>query len=98
MDVEIRDYRTRTEVTLDENDQKIEEYRAKINASTDAKYRARYEGRIDALEEENEELRARLKGYNRERDGDWDSFKSEFQHDMNELGESIKGLFKDEVK
>jgi hypothetical protein len=39
-----------------------------------------------------------LESYKDEGKEKWESFKKEFNHDMDELGKSIKDLFKDNVK
>ena len=47
--------------------------------------------KIDDLEEKNAALRSRLYGYERERT-DWETFKRDFSHDMDDLGTGFKNL------
>ena len=53
--------------------------------------------RIDDIERRNTDLRTRLDGYETKR-SNWDEFKREFNHDMDELGNSFKDMGKDNVK
>jgi hypothetical protein len=53
-----------------------------------------YAKRIDTLEAENRELRARIVAYER-KDSDWEEFKREFNHDMNQIGKALEDLGKD---
>lgn len=50
-----------------------------------------YEKRIITLQEKNMEMRARLDNYEKSQ-SDWESFKREFNHDMDELGQSLKDI------
>jgi hypothetical protein len=44
--------------------------------------------RIDALEQKNKDLRIRITTHDSTQ-SDWDSFKREFNHDMDELGKAL---------
>lgn len=57
-----------------------------------------YEERIENLRAENERLQERIDNYDPKKDGDserWEEFKREFRHDMDQLGESIRDIGKD---
>jgi len=54
--------------------------------------------RSKSFERKNEELRDRLETQEREGQEKWENFKKEFNHDIDELGQAIKDLFKDNVK
>jgi outer membrane murein-binding lipoprotein Lpp len=56
-----------------------------------------YAKRIDDLEASNVELRNRIKDYKREQ-SDWQSFKREWNHDMEKLSQDIKNLTVDNAK
>ncbi|MDD2982299.1 MAG: peptidase M23 [Crocinitomicaceae bacterium] len=63
-----------------------------------AEVKAGYDKSISDLEAKNEVLKQRVatqKELNKEK---WESFKSEFKRDMDELGKSIRDLGKDNVK
>lgn len=89
-------FKTDAEQKIDANKQRIAELRDKINTGGKPLDEAR-EKRIQELEKQNDDLRARLYGYEKER-SDWESFKREFNHDMDELGNSIQDLGKNNVK
>jgi chromosome segregation ATPase len=48
-----------------------------------------YKKRIETLEEQNRDLKARLDVYEKN-NSDWETFKREFNHDMDELGKALK--------
>jgi hypothetical protein len=45
-----------------------------------------------ALEKKNDELRKKLDNCDATKTDNWTSFKEEFYHDMNELGQAIKDI------
>ncbi|MFN8298094.1 MAG: hypothetical protein U0T75_03230 [Chitinophagales bacterium] len=89
-------YRTDAEQRITANEQRIAELRNKINTGGKPLDDMR-EQRIKDLEKRNADLRARLYGYEKER-SDWEQFKREFNHDMDELGNSISDFGKDNTK
>jgi len=48
-----------------------------------------YKKRIETLEEQNRHLKVRLDVYEKN-NSDWETFKREFNHDMDELGKALK--------
>lgn len=56
-----------------------------------------YEKRIEKLEQKNAELKAKIATYESEQ-SDWEAFKREFNHDMDELGNALKDFDKDNAK
>ena len=50
-----------------------------------------YAENIAVLEQKNRDMRARVDAYEKSQNG-WDSFKREFDHDMDELGQALKDL------
>lgn len=52
---------------------------------------AMYEKNIMALEQKNKDLRTKISNYESNQ-SDWESFKREFNHDMDEQGQAIKDL------
>ena len=73
---------------------KLKEKRINIKESK----REKYDNDIRQLEIKNDELRSRMFTYQDEGKEKWESFKNEFNHDMDEMGNSIKDLFKNNVK
>jgi uncharacterized protein HemX len=91
-----REFREEQENQLRENEMSIETYRTEIkNEKEDM--RLEYERRIDSLQQRNKELRIKL---NEDYDNNdrWESFKREFNHDMDELKASLRDLRKNNVK
>ncbi|MEO5581866.1 MAG: peptidase M23 [Saprospiraceae bacterium] len=60
--------------------------------------REEYNRSIVKLEQKNNELREKAKNYKEDTKEKWDSFKSEFNHDMDELGMALKDMTKNNVK
>ena len=60
--------------------------------------RAKYNEAVADLEKRNNRLQKKLDDYKDDSKESWQSFKREFNHDMDELGSSIKDLFKDNKK
>jgi peptidoglycan hydrolase CwlO-like protein len=93
-------FKKESENRIDENDRKIDELEAEAkDAKKDVK--ADYKERIDAAKQKNKELRRRIDAYkdNKDESGEkWESFKREFNHDMDELGTSLKDLGRNNVK
>lgn len=56
-----------------------------------------YKKRIQTLEEQNKQLNARIDAYAKNQ-SDWETFKREFNHDMDELGQALKGFMDDNKK
>lgn len=82
---------------IEENKQEIARLREKAKEkSSDIK--ANYNKSIDKLEEKNKDLQAKLDNRKGDAKDGWESFKSEFNHDMNELGKAIKTLGEDNKK
>lgn len=80
-----------------ESEIKISEYEIRIEAlKTQMKKPGKtfddlYKQRIETLEQKIADLKTRMKDYEKNQTG-WESFKREFNHDMNELGSALKDL------
>ena len=77
-------------LAIAENEAKIAELRVKMSKSGRA-FDTLYEKNIDRLEEENRNLKMRLDAYKKSQSG-WESFKEEFNRDMENLGKALKDL------
>lgn len=86
-------YRTEAEARIKMNEERIATLRKNIGAGGKPLDGERAK-RIDELEEKNAQLRSRLYGYEQER-SDWESFKREFNRDMDEMGTAFENLGKD---
>jgi acetyl-CoA carboxylase alpha subunit len=95
---EYKTYRTEQEKKIFENDKIIANLKTKKNQVKKEKL-TNYETKINELEKRNNELRKKIiVNYKDQGVNKWESFKKEFNHDMDELGLSLKNLFKDNVK
>ncbi|MEJ8819026.1 hypothetical protein [Lacibacter sp. H407] len=81
------------EERIEANEKRIEELKVKLKKPGKLLDKM-YEDRIATLRERNRELRAKIAGYETTQT-DWEKFKSEFNHDMNELGKAIDDIFTD---
>lgn len=66
--------------------------------SASAKARAKYNTRIEILERKNNKLEIDIQNANHSNVSKWLSFKKEFKHDMNELGQALKDISVNNVK
>ncbi len=85
------------EVKIAENDSIVAAYKAKMKKA-DGKLKTKYDKKIDALEKKNNELKAKLDDYKDSGKSAWEQFKSEFTHDMDELGTALKDFTVDNKK
>jgi len=51
-----------------------------------------YADQIDAIEAQNHALKAKVDAYETNREKDWDSFKLEFNHDLEGLAKAMKDI------
>lgn len=84
-------------VKIEENKTKIAELKLKIK-ETEKDIDNVYQKNIDTIEKKNKNLKAKLDSYKNDVDSDWQSFKREFNHDMDELGQSLKDFTVDNKK
>jgi uncharacterized protein YicC (UPF0701 family) len=85
-------FRAETEIKIKDNEARITELRAK-KKSTGKTLDAAYTQRIDTLEQKNLGMRTMMDDYESTKiSSDWEEFKREFNHDMEELGKSLKNL------
>jgi len=89
-------FKAEAQVKISKNNDRIAELRVK-KSKPGKVLDEYYESRISALEKKNAELRQQLDSYDRSR-SDWEEFKREFNHDMDELGKAIEDLFTDNKK
>lgn len=71
------------------HNQSIIDFRARV-ASDKRKNRAEYEAKLFKLEQKNTDLKKKLDDYKDGGKDKWVKFKNEFNHDMEELGASLK--------
>lgn len=94
MNEEYQDFKKDATEEIKENDENIEKLLKKINEPGKTLDEARGR-RVADLREQNTELRARLNNYSLNT-SDWQSFKTKFNSDLNDVGQSFQDLFSDD--
>jgi hypothetical protein len=93
---EWKTFKSKSEVRIRDNEIRIAELTAKMKKPGKI-FDSMYEKKIDAIEQQNRDLRARMDAYEKSH-SDWESFKTEFNHDMDELGKALKDITVDNKK
>jgi len=93
----IQQFRTVTQAKLIANEKQLAEYKVKI-ANEKKANKIKYETELAKMVKKNNELKVKLENYNEEGDEKWESFKTEFNRDMDELGKAFKDLTVKNVK
>jgi|ERR1051325_11109541 outer membrane murein-binding lipoprotein Lpp len=93
---EWKKFKSESEIKIRDNEIRIAELREKMKKSGKTLDALR-EKRIDELEQKNRDLRSRIDAYDKSQ-SNWESFKREFSHDMDELGQALKDLTVDNKK
>lgn len=90
-------FKGETESIINENEARIAELKLKMK-KTGKSLDAKYEKNIEVLEQKNKNLKVKIETYKNDANADWQSFKREFNHDMNEIGQALKDLTIDNKK
>jgi len=93
----IQQFKNESEAIISANEKNIAELKIKI-AKEKKENKASYEKKLAELEQKNSDLRKKLNEYKAEGEDDWNIFKAEFSHDMDELGKAFKDLTVNNVK
>jgi len=83
-------FKAETDVKIKDNELRIGELKVKMKKSGKTMDSV-YANNIENLEQKNKDLKIRMDGYQTTQ-SDWESFKREFNHDMDELGQALKDL------
>lgn len=83
-------FKSDAELRIRDNEIRIAELTVQMN-KPGALFDAIYKKRILTLEQQNRDLRVRINAYDRN-STDWETFKREFNHDMDEIGNALKDL------
>jgi hypothetical protein len=87
-------FKTESEEQIKANENRIDAFKAKMEkAGTKAK--AKYNKAVAELEGKNRDLKKKLEEYKDEGESKWQEFKTNFKHDMDAVGQTMKDLFKD---
>ncbi|TRX31886.1 hypothetical protein FNW52_18005 [Flavobacterium sp. ZT3R18] len=82
-------FKDETNTKINDNNAKIAELKLKIK-KTGKDIDKAYQKSIDTMEQKNKDLKVKIDSYKNDVNSDWKSFKREFNHDMDELGQSLK--------
>lgn len=83
-------FKNEAESKINDNETRIAELREKMKKSGKT-MDSMYEKKISNLQDKNRELKMKLENYETNQ-SDWESFKTEFNHDMEEFGKAFKDL------
>ena len=89
--MDMQNFREENLRQIEANTASIVEFNASIEKEKKSA-RAEYKAKIDALEQQNTDLKMKLNDYQLEGKDNWDAFKSVFKSDMENLGESFKNI------
>lgn len=84
-------FKDETNAKIDENNARIAELKSQMK-KTGKDIDQAYQRNIDTIEQRNKRLKTKIDAYKNDANSDWQAFKREFNHDMEELGKSLKGL------
>jgi Ni/Co efflux regulator RcnB len=89
-------FKSDAEITIRNNEIRIADLRVKLNKQGTI-LDPMYERKIELLEQQNKDLIKRIEDYEKSQ-SDWETFKREFNHDVDELGKALKDLTVDNKK
>jgi hypothetical protein len=82
-------FKKESDLKIKDNEKSIADLKAK-SSKISQKNQASYQKNVGELEQKNTKLKNELADYKEGTPDKWTSFKTEFNHDMNELGKAIK--------
>ncbi len=85
-------FKADSKIKIIENEERITELKVQMN-KPGSTFDGLYRNRIEKLEVKNAELKSKLNTYDSNQTG-WQTFKKDFNRDMDELGNNIKDLFR----
>lgn len=90
-------YKTETAEKIVANELIIKDFNARI-ASQKIDAQVEYKQKVASLEQKNTDMKKKIDDYKLDGKENWEKFKTEFNHDMDELGEAFKDLTVKNVK
>lgn len=95
--VDMAKYKTETAEKIAANEVIIKDFNARITSQKkDAQ--VEYKQKIAELEQKNTDMKKKMDDYKLDGKENWEKFKTEFNHDMDELGKAFKDLTVKNVK
>jgi DNA repair exonuclease SbcCD ATPase subunit len=87
-------FKAESEAQIKANEDRIEAYQEKMEKAGH-KAKADYKKAVAELKQKNRELKEKLDKYEDQGESKWQEFKSNFNRDMDKVGNTMKDLFKD---
>lgn len=84
-------FKDSTNATIAQNEVRIAQMKADLK-KTGKSLDEEYAKRIQDLEDKNKEIKSKVEMYKNDTTSDWESFKKEYKHDMDDLGQSLKNF------
>jgi len=94
---EWQSFKDQKDSVISYNEARIAELKLKMQ-KTGKSVDAKYQKNIDILEQKNKDLKIKADTYKNDANSDWQSFKREFNHDMDEIGQAFKNVTVDNKK
>lgn len=94
---DIANYRAETDNKITANNKSIAEFNARIELEK-KEAQADYRKKIIQLEQKNSDMKKKMDDYKMTGKANWETFKTEFSHDMDELGKAFSGFTKNNDK
>ncbi|MFE3867229.1 hypothetical protein ACFX5E_03960 [Flavobacterium sp. LS2P90] len=94
---EWKKFKAETNVRITENESRIAELKVKMK-NTGNSMDAMYAKKIDELEQKNKQIKIKVDSYKNDTSDDWESFKKEYNHDMDQLSQALKDMAVDNKK
>lgn len=88
---DISNYRKEVAQKIEANNASIADFKSRIEHEK-KETRAEYMKKMEELEMKNSDAKKKMDEYNQEGKDNWEKFKTEFNHDMDELGKAFKDL------
>lgn len=88
---DIENFKIETNAKIDANKKMIADFKVKI-ATSKKDAQVYYQEQIVILEQKNIAMKEKLDAYKENGKDNWESFKTEFSKDMNDLGEAFKNF------
>lgn len=93
---ELKTFKLESELKIKNNEVSIAKLKLKMNKPGSALDEV-YARRIDSLQLKNQNLKTRMGNYEKTHT-DWGKFKSDFNHDLNQLGKTLNSLTDEHIK
>ena len=91
-DTEYVKFKSEADSKISANQTKIEEFKTEMKTAS-GKFKAKYEKEVGVLELKNIELRKKISEYKYDGKNNWEDFKRGFNHDLDEVGKTLNGIF-----